>query len=88
MTGAASTAFSSSHQKTRDVDVIYMFLFFFIPFIIPALPSRSLPVITQIRGHIAGPSPSSPLRYVPSSLSRKDPTIFFPCRFASNCDIS
>ena len=37
--------------------------FFFIPFIILALLSRSLPVVTQIRGHIPGPPPPSPLRY-------------------------
>ena len=37
--------------------------FFFIPFIMLALLSRSLPVVTQIRGHIAGPPPPSPLPY-------------------------
>ena len=40
------------------------FFFFFIPFITLALLSPSLPVVTQIRGHIAGPPPPSPLRYV------------------------
>ena len=43
----------------------------------------SLPVVTQIRGHIAGPPPSlppSPQRYVPSFLSRNELSIFFPRR--------
>ena len=34
------------------------------PFIVLASLSRFLPVITQIWGHIAGPSPPSPLRHV------------------------
>ena len=45
--------------------------FFSVPFIILTLLSRSLPVVTQIRGHIAGPPPSSPLRYMPSFSSRE-----------------
>ena len=36
----------------------------FIPFVILALLSRSLTVVTQILGHKAGPSPPSPQRYV------------------------
>ena len=60
-------------------------LFFFIPFIIPATFSRSLPVVTQIRGHIAGPPPPSPLRHVLSFLPRGESSIFFPRRPASNC---
>ena len=64
---------------------LYSVLFFFIPFIILALLSRSLPVVSQIRGHIAGPPPLSPLRYVPSFLSREEVSIFFPRRLASNC---
>ena len=57
---------------------------FFITSIILALLSRSLPVVTQIRGDIAGPPPPSPLRYVPSFLSREELSIFFPRRLASN----
>ena len=49
---------------------IYIF-FSFIPLIILVLLSRSLPVATQIRGHIAGPPPPSQLRYVPSFLARE-----------------
>ena len=63
----------------------FLFLFFSIPFIILApLSSPSLPVVTQIWGHIAGPPPS-PLRYVPSFISREELSIFFPRRLASNC---
>ena len=40
-------------------------------------------LVTQIRGHIAGPPPPSPLRYVPSSLSREDFIFSFPRRLAS-----
>ena len=41
------------------------------PFIILALLSPSLPVVTQTRGDIAGPPLPSPLRYVPSFSSRE-----------------
>ena len=47
------------------IAVIYIYIYL-IPFIILALLSRSLPVVFQIRDHIAGPSLSSPLRYVRS----------------------
>ena len=68
------------------VIIIYLcnIYFFFIPFIIPAPLSRSLPVVTQIRGHIAGPPPPSPLRHVLSFLPRRESSIFFPGRLASN----
>ena len=59
--------------------------FFSIPFISLALLSRSLPAVTQIRGHIAGPRPPSPRRYAPSFLSREVFSILFPRRLASNC---
>ena len=58
--------------------VVRILPFFPIPFIILALLSPSLPVVTQIRGHIAGPPPPSPLRYVPSFLSREEFIVFFP----------
>ena len=45
---------------------VWVGFFFFIPFIVFALLSLLLPVVPQIRGHIAGPPPPSPLRYVPS----------------------
>ena len=53
------------------------FFFFasFIPFIILAQLSPSLPVVTQMRGHTAGPPPSSPPRFVPAFLSREDLSI-------------
>ena len=68
------------------VVIIYLcnIFFFFIPLILVPL-SRSLPVVTQIRGHIAGLPPPSPLRHVPSYLSREEVSIFFPRRLASNC---
>ncbi|CAN0508862.1 unnamed protein product, partial [Laminaria digitata] len=39
---------------------IFIFCFCSIPFIILVLLSRSLPVLTQIRGHIAVTAPPSP----------------------------
>ena len=74
--------------------VLFRFLsscFSQIPFIVVALLSlslslsRFLPVITQIQGHIVGPPPPSPLRYVFSLLSREEFSIFFPRRLASKC---
>ena len=57
-----------------------------IPFIIFALLFLSLLliVVTQIRGHIVGSSPPSPLRFVPCKafLSRENSS---PCRLLSNC---
>ena len=46
-----------SYRRT-SINTIY--LFFFVPFIILALPSNSLLVVTQIQGHIAGPFPPLP----------------------------
>ena len=61
------------------VVVIYLCntFFFFIPFAILALLSRSLPVVTLTRGHLAGPTPPFPLRDMPSLLSREEFSIFF-----------
>ena len=44
----------------------FVFLFFFLPSHLLFAPflSLSIPVVTQLRGHIAGPSPPSPLRFV------------------------
>ena len=52
------------------------FLFFSIPYFILALLSCPLLVKTQIRGHIAGPSSPSPLRYVPSIFYREKNSAF------------
>ena len=51
----------------------------FIPCTTLALLLPSLPRVTQIRGHIAGLSPPSPLRdtHVPSFLSREECSIHF-----------
>ena len=68
----------------RGNNIPSQLFFFFIPFVILAPLSRSLPAVTQIRGHIASPPPS-PLRHVPSFLSREEVGIFFPRRLASNC---
>ena len=70
-------------KKDRDAvcgsnNIPLQHFFFPIPLIILAPLSRSLPVVTQIRGHIAGPPPPSPLRHVPSFLSREEFSIFFP----------
>ena len=49
--------------------------------------SRLLPVVTHIRGHIAGPSPPSPLRYDGTCLPfyrESEFSILFPRRLASN----
>ena len=68
---------------------VYLYtLFFSIPFIILAFllsPSLAVVVVAQIRGHIAGPPPPSPLRYVPLFLSREEFSNLFPRRLASNC---
>ena len=74
---------------SRDFDefrVNDIYLLLSIPFNIRALLSRFLPVATQTRGHVAGPPPPSPLRYMPSFfLSREELSIFVPRRLASNC---
>ena len=57
-------------------------LSFCIPFIILELLSPSLPVVIQIRGHIVGPSLPSPLRCMPSFLSREVSSTFLP---SSSC---
>ena len=59
-------AFLTPKARVDEIKLNLDFLFF-IPFNILALLSPSLPVVTQIRGHIAArPPPPSPLRYVPS----------------------
>ena len=67
-------------QKGARVPTPIMGHLHFIPYVILAILSRSPPVVTQIRGHIAGPPPSSPLptlRYVPSLfLSREENSAF------------
>ena len=66
----SSIAFSlqkfTNPLHTRSTSYLQHYFFFFILFIFLALLSRSLPVVTQIRGHIAGPRLPSPLRYVRS----------------------
>ena len=88
------TSIASEVRPTGCVFLLYyytgvpirFFFLFSVPFLILALlSSPSLPVVTQIRGHIAGPPPPSPLRCVPSFLSREEFSIVFPCRLASNC---
>ena len=77
---------SSKSFFLGEVCFFFLFFFFFIPFIILALRfSCSLAVVTQIRGRIAGPPPPSPLRYVPSFLSREQCSTFLPRQLASNC---
>lgn len=60
--------------------------FFPIPSIIFALLPAALSLfVTQTGGHIAGNRPPSPLRCLPSFLSREKFTFSFPRRLASNC---
>ena len=55
-----------SHSQPRRKRSVYQYLLFVvvvvvvIPFVILVLLSRSLPVVSQIRGHIAGPLLSPP----------------------------
>ena len=71
-----TTSFATHFEPLARVTPFLLFSSF--PFIILALLfSRSLPVATQIWGHIAGPLPPSPLRYVPSFLSREEFSTFF-----------
>ena len=75
---------SPATTKTRTMAVTTFFFSrsMYYPRTTLALP----PIVTQIRGHIVGPPPPSPLRYVPSFLSREDFSIFCPRRLASNCN--
>ena len=87
-TDAGATTVASTPLGSIAVAFAESICLFFpplIPFIILALLSRSLPVVTQIRGRIVGPPPPSPLRFVPSFLSREEFSIFFPLRLALNC---
>ena len=62
---------------------IYIYPFHLLP---SSFFSLSLLVVAQIRGHIQQALlPPSPLRFVPSILSREDFSSFFPRRLASNC---
>ena len=73
------------HAHTGGLAFLLLFFPLIIPFSILALLSRSLLVVTQIRGHLASPPPPSPLRCAPSCLSWEYFSIFFPRRLASNC---
>ena len=60
------TAARPGARVAVKTDILFIFLMFFcVPFIILALMlSPSLPVVTQIRGHIySGPCPPSPPHY-------------------------
>ena len=68
--------------------ILFSLLFFlFHPIYCYLRPSFSLSllVVTEILGHIAGSTPTSPLRFVPCILSREDFSSFFPGRLTSNC---
>ena len=60
-------------DKLQSLCLIFVkfFVFLHLPFIVLALLSRSLPVVAQMRGHIAGPPPPLPTT-VPSLLSREE----------------
>ena len=67
--------------------LLFFLLFFSIPFILSSpFCSLSLPVVTQIRGHIAGSSPPLPTTVrALHFLSQENFSCFFPRRLASNC---
>ena len=74
----------------KNTSFLFTYLFFHPIYCPRTMLSSSLPVVTtavvaQIRGYIAGLPPPSPLRYLPSFLSREQFSIFFPRRLASNC---
>ena len=76
---ANGTPFSPLKGRLSERTIFFLL---FISFMIFALRSLSLPVVTQIRGHIArlfSPPPSP--HYVPrlAFLSREDFSTFFPC---------
>ena len=57
----------------------FSFSFFFRPiYYLRTILSPSLPVLTQIRGHIAGRPSPSPLRYVPSFFLARRIQHFLP----------
>ena len=63
-------------RSTTPIRALVLEHYFFIAplhlFSSIALFSRSLPVVAQIRGHIVGPPPPSPLRYVSSLFAREE----------------
>ena len=61
------------------------FYFIFIPFIILALISLSIPVVTKIRGLIAGRPPPSPPCFASSFVIINGINLFLLRRLASNC---
>ena len=68
----------NNSNNNNNVNLEYPVHFFFsIPFIILALLSPSLPVVTQIRS-LAGPPPPSPPRYVPSFFIARRTQHFLP----------
>ena len=77
-------SFRMEIHSRRRVILHFFFFFSFILFAILALLSRSLPVVTQIRSHIAGAPPSSPLARA-FILSREEFSILFRRRLASKC---
>ena len=69
---------SSIRQLLYYIKYIIPYFFFLITNIILALLSPSLPVVTQIRGGIAGSPSSSPPRYVPYFLIARGTQHFLP----------
>ena len=80
----------SSGRCCCDVfEASYFFSFFFFPARLLSSPlfflSLSLLVVAQIRGHIAVPSPPSPLRIVPCILIARRIQPFLLFNVASTC---
>ena len=82
-------SYENSSNGVRYVGYFISFLsyLFFSSQVLSSLRSRSVPKITQIWGHTEGPSPPSPLRHVPSFLSREKFSTFSPRRLASICSL-
>ena len=75
---------SPSQAVAKSAFFFFFFLFFPSHLLSSHFCLSSSIVVTQIRGHKAGSSPPSPLRYVPSLLSREEFIAFFPRRLESN----
>ena len=69
---------STSDSTSYKYCYTSLFVFYPISYLRPSFYSLSLLVVTQIRGHIAGSSPPSPLRFVPRIFIAKIFQLFLP----------
>ena len=68
----------TTDTSVRSLQPYFLFFFFSSHLLSSPFFSLSLLVVTQIRGHIAGSSPSSPLRFVPFIFIARRLQPFFP----------